>query len=456
MERQMKKDKDKLRQNLIEVFQQYRDNKQIARDIKKGMKEYKVLPGQVQTYINNAEEEILNVEISKLFLLSKVAYEILERESIDPLHYFTDREAKEVLTNFEGYSSGNVSFPYKFEAVTKVYEDDYLTTIKASEITLLFENQLLQYNPETQREMRVKFDRETDQVIETPKIHENSVKEMEALYEKDELIPSMITFNARLHSGDEGYELDYDEFNKTLTVKKGSLLDVLDGFHRINAIVRSYRRRPEIDKVFKLNILNYNKGKARRYFAQLNTTNPVGIGHVKKMADKTSGVAIAEYLKDNSEFKNGGIFPSDSLPPSSNALVTMNTLIDAIDDVYKLDGNRAEEIKTSRYLAQFFNELFVSFPDEFLGDVAEHRKNSLLPANSFFFGYLVLAKKMQDENIDLKNLYSIISKIDFSRKNKNWQKLDILDEEGRISKRVKNKIQKYFSELDLKESVGIE
>lgn len=64
----------------------------------------------------------------------------------------------------------------------------------------------------------------------------------------------------------------------TLTVTKGTLLDVLDGFHRINAIVRALRKDPFLEAIYKLNILHLGKYMAKNYFKQLNTTNPVGKG----------------------------------------------------------------------------------------------------------------------------------------------------------------------------------
>jgi hypothetical protein len=452
----MAKSKDKLRSNLIKVLTDIKDDTDKIKQVKKGMKSYKILPGKVQSYFNNPEL-VNELDIETVYFLTEQAYSVTENTTIYPTEYFTVREIKEIKSNFEGYESETIEFPYTFKNVLKGNEDDYMLYIKASEIKVLFENSLLQWNAETQREARQS--KKGDEIIETPKVVEKSVREMEELLEKGEMISTVITFNARLGTSDDesGEELIYDPNKMELTVTKGTLLDVLDGFHRINSIVRALRKDPSLDETFKLNILHKGKAQAQQYFKQLNTTNPVGQGHLKKMGETRQADFIAKQLQYNSELKNK-VAASDTIAPNSDFLVTFNVLSDAIDEVFNIE-DKPTAITTSRYLTQFINELFFSFPDEFMGDIAEERKNTLLNANSMFYGYISLARRMKDSDININQIANILSSIDFSRENKLWQDNKILDENKRINRNPQKSIMKFFNEIDLskyKEGVNVE
>ncbi|PGY04993.1 DNA sulfur modification protein DndB [Bacillus sp. AFS031507] len=440
--------KNELRGNLIEVVTDIKEDRKLINKIKKGMKEYKILPGQVQSYFNNPDL-LWKVDIETVYLFIEQIYSTTENPKIKPSLYFTSREIKEIKTNFVGYNTNSIEFPYTFKNVLKGTEDDFILYIKASEIKILFENGLLQYNSETQREMRQSQKKESDEIIETPKIIEKSIIEMEELINKGEMISTIITLNARLGSTDDesGEELLYTEDNMTLTVTKGTLLDVLDGFHRINAIVRALRKDPSLDAMFKLNILHLGKSIAQQYFKQLNTTNPVGKGQLKKLGEARQADFIAKQLQYNSELKNK-VAASDSIAPYSNFLVTFKTLSDAIDEVFKVEDKRTA-LNIAKYLIEFINELFFAFPNEFLSEVAVVRKNSLINTNSMFYGFITLARRMKDESIQMNKLPEIIGCIDFSRQNTVWEEYDILNQSKRISKSTKKQIYKFFNDIDL-------
>jgi hypothetical protein len=231
---------NELRGNLIEVVIKIRDDRKLVSHIKKGMKKIKILPGKVQSFFNNPHL-LWEIDIEAIYFFTENVYLATEDPNIKPTKYFTNREIKEIKTSFSGDNTNRIVFPYTFNNVLKGTEDDYILYIKASEIKILFEYGLLQYNSETQREMRQSKGKDSDEIIETPKIIEKSINEMEALLNRGEMISTIITLNARLGSTDDesGEELLYIEDAMTLTVTKGPLLDVLDRFHRINAIVRA-------------------------------------------------------------------------------------------------------------------------------------------------------------------------------------------------------------------------
>ncbi|MGG3920460.1 DNA sulfur modification protein DndB [Geobacillus thermodenitrificans] len=442
------KNKEQLQETLVATIEVIRtDKKRVAR-IKNGLKKYKILPGTVQLILNEPQEQLKQIDDKFLCLLTEQVYVASGNLELNPENYFSKREIKEVKSTFEGEVQKKVDFPYTFKPAIQIAPDMFITKIKASEIKLFMDNKLLQYNFETQREARIKVDKnDPTNIIQEVKINKKHMEHIKESIVKGEALPSSLTFNARLGTGDEGFELVYDEDTMELTIQKGTLLDCLDGFHRVTAVVKALEENPETDMTFMLNVVNFDIPKAREYFAQMNTIEPIGKGHLENIKKERQADFIVDQLKYNSELK-GRISPSEHIPHTTSLLVSLKTLADAIDEVYGIE-DRVEAIKTANYLKEFFNQLFYAFPDEFLGDVAAIREKSLINANVMFYGYVLLSKRMKDENISLDKLPEIIKKIDFSRDNEVWKKYKVLDEDKNVTTRAKRGIYKFFEELDL-------
>ncbi|WP_299831518.1 DNA sulfur modification protein DndB [uncultured Metabacillus sp.] len=447
MSTQIKKNKNEFINDLREVFTQIKDDKKITDKIKNNMKKFRVLPGKVQEYING-QVEMREDDIELISILAEQTYIVTGKSLSNPLNALTEREMKEIKSNFEGYQSEKVGFPYTFKNVVKIADDDFICSIEASEINFLYSNGLLEYNPETQREGRQIKNKSNDEIITVPKVIEKNVKEMVELLEKNEIISSMITFNARLGTSENEFgELIYNEENKTLTITEGTLLDVLDGFHRINAISRALRKDPSIDAMFKLNILNYNKKRAIKYFAQMNKGQSVSESHLKKMSETRYGDFVAKQVQSNSQL-SGKVAAGDHISPNSDLLVTFNTLSDGIDEIFNIE-NRQEALKVSEYLTEFFDTLFDLYPDEFINNISKTREETLLNTNVMFFGYLTLAKKMNEQNVKLNKLPKILNDIDFSRDNEMWESFNIIDANKRIKTTAKKRIINFFNLMEL-------
>jgi len=448
LDTQIKKDKSEFINDLQEVFTQIKDNKKITDKIKTNMmKVYKTLPGRAHGYIHGIEA-MREEDIQYIALLAEQTYIVTGKSLSNPLNTLTEREMKEIKSNWEGYQSKQETFPYTFKNVIKIADDDFICSVEAKDINYLFLNGLLEYNPETQREGRQVKSRDSEEIITVPKVIEKNVKEMVELLEKNEIISSMITFNARLGTSDnELGELVYNEENKTLTVTEGTLLDVLDGFHRINAISRALRKNPSINAMFKLNILNYNKKRAIKYFSQMNKGQSVSESHLKKMSETRYGDFIAKQVQSSSQL-SGKVAAGDHISPNSDLLVTFNTLSDSIDEIFKVE-DRSTALKISEYLTEFIDTLFDCYPEEFIKDIAKQREKSLMGSNSFFNGYIKLAKNMYDNKIKLRKLPSILNQLDFSRDNKFWQEINIVDSNQRIKSNAKRVIISVFDKLEL-------
>lgn len=101
---------------------------------------------------------------------------------------------------------------------------------------------------------------------------------------------------------------------------------------------------------------------------------------------------------------------------------------------------------------EFVNMLLGLYLDEFMNKIDEIRKVFLINDNNIFgIGYIVLVRRMFEEKIKLKEIRKIIKEIDFSRDNKMWIELGILDEKGNLNEinKVRKVIKDYFENLEI-------
>jgi DGQHR domain-containing protein len=438
-------------ENLTEVLYSIEHNRNKTKKLKEEFKDFNVSPGEVQKILNDPKQELqLLVEqnnVKFICVLTICTFNVTFSDSIDPLNYFTDREVKEIKSTYQGNVAEKLLFPLTIPNVIRVAEDDYICTMTANQIKEWQDSNLFQYNFETQREARLKADKDSGEIIFQPKVNPKSIEEIVELMKKGKAIRSVLTFNARLGTSDNAEELIYNDKDHTLTITDGTLLDILDGFHRLTSITLAISQDPSLDMTFKINIVNFSVKQAQEFFAQLNTTNPIAQGRLKEMKESRQADFIVKQVQANSEL-NEYITKSDRISPRSNILVTFNALSDAIHEVFDVkDKPTAMEI--ADFLSEFFDKLMLNNSKEFMTDIANVREKSLININAMFYGYVVLAKKFYDQKLKLAKLQPIIKSIDFSRDNEMWKFLGILDDNKNVTSHAGGKIIDYFKNLNI-------
>ncbi|KYD05332.1 DNA sulfur modification protein DndB [Bacillus atrophaeus] len=448
---------EKLLSEMRDVFSKRKHIRSFINNVHITMAEYKISPGSTQKVINELENPDMDLSKEYMYFLAKCLYTILESERFNPANYFTEKDMQEIETLWEGEIEEEIKLPYTFNGAVK-YSDSNLTfQITAEELYRLFENKLLHYNPNAQRTNKIKKIEGSDVEIPVPQLNKQSVEEIKELFKEGKLISSMFTFNARLGSSNEGIELDYHEEDMTLTVKEGTILDVLDGYHRLVGITTAIRQYPELKhllkRVFKVDIYNYTQKQAREHFGQQNTINPVKKSKVAEMNQHYYSNKIVKFIQDNSLIGDYIKTNGDWVKQDQNMLITFSDFKKAIErSYYKKDfNNQADILKTGRYLAAFFDALATIYIDEFLGDIAGERKKSFVNSHIFFNGYVLLAKRFHDLEISIDDIESkieeVLKPIDFNKDNKLWDQLGTVDKNGNA--KSPQKICDFFRKIEI-------
>jgi hypothetical protein len=445
----MLKDRKELEQDLVKVIQtsKIKTKKKVVNDIKKHLATYDII--DAQGWINDPEGRLPELDIRELLLFTEQIFSKTGAESINPQDYFTEGEFKDSRQFSASVDrlEKQIDLPILFSNATVVGNGAYMVTVDIQTIDKLISNELLDYNYDLQRE--AKFRKVKNIIRIEPTLNMSNVKEITQHLVDGTLVPTVLVWNAAVRSSETGTELIYDPTKLELTITKGTQLHIVDGYHRCKAAQNALQVNPNLHFNFAVLITNYSTKKAQTYQAQLAKATPISRTRIQELEANRLSDTVVQQLKDESDLK-GRISQTNRIHSLNKELVTYNVLSDTIDEEFKLE-NRADAADAGDFLSDFFNMLLGSYPDEFLNNVEEIRKKSLINDNNIFVGYIVLARRMMENNIKPRDIRKIIKDIDFSRENSIWKQLGILDEKGNITEtnKARKAIREYFNNIEL-------
>jgi hypothetical protein len=262
---------------------------------------------------------------------------------------------------------------------------------------------------------------------------------------------TQIVINAAIASAESGEEeLSYDPDTMRLTINRGTLLDIVDGYHRTKGTEICYVESGHIDHDWILLLTNYSDKEAKEYQGQLAKQTPIAKERREALLGERKGDMVLERLIPNSELKDR-VSQTVSVHTSNKELVSYDLLAKTISEQFNLE-KIVNVYKVADYLTKFFNFLFGTFEDEFLNNPDKYRKTSLMNQNNFIgVGYVVLAKRMMESELDPSEVVRIISGINFDKDNSQWIDLGIIDSKGRITDtpKARKAINDFFENIEI-------
>ncbi|MEW5569692.1 DNA sulfur modification protein DndB [Rossellomorea marisflavi] len=448
------RDKELLLENLYSVISLIKRKRKVVTEIKQQLVEHHgIMSGSIQEWLTNPEKNLEGVDIRELYLLTEQLYLKTGNMDIRPDEFFTNVEKKEARIYHASVKRSVLDFPLTFNNAIKVGSNAYSVPISIRMLDEMMDNMLIDYDPELQREMVVKQDM-SGNIRYEPTLIKKNVDEISEHLLNGTLVPTTLVLNAALGSSESGEELVYDSKTASLTVTNQTKLAVVDGFHRIRGSQVALRRNSELDFNFVVIITNYSKPMAKKYQYQLSQATPISAERAKQLKGDRHSDPIVNRLQVESDLKDR-ISQKGNIKPSVNQLVSYNLLADSIDNYFSINSNKDAK-NVGSFLIEFFDELIGSFPEEFITNVSETRKESIINENNMFIGYTIIANKLYQENLPAEKIVSIVNSIDFKRNNKEWIEANILDENGNFAKtdKARDNIAKYFKSLDILEMVG--
>jgi hypothetical protein len=443
----MKQARELLEQNLIKPTLEIKKRRGVVKDIKSYLSEkHDIFDGNIQTWINNPAEALRNIDPRLLYLFSEQIYQKTGDLDIKPDDFFTESEIK-TSRQYRGrmFLEEEMKFPLKFNHALESSRDSWIVMMDIKTIVGLLKARKLHWNPESQREATNKVI--NGEIVEVATIHMHNVNEMKQLLKDNKLERTQLIFNASLGSSDNGEEITFDKETKELQINSGTKMDVIDGYHRCKAAELALEERPDIEFMFEVKILNFAVDRAASYLAQISKGERMSEVKRRSMGKETNVDIIVSDLQEKSVLRDR-ISKKEGLLKSRKELVTYNTLANSIEKNFDLT-TKVNRYETYDYLEEFFEVLFSYYEDEFTTNYDETKNTSLIADNNMFAGYALLASRMKSKGIEPRHVYKYLKDTDFSRTNKLWIDLDVLDEKGRLTRNAKQGIEKYFSDIKI-------
>lgn len=416
------------------------NNPKEKREVESQLKNNGISKGQLVSYLKDVDK-LDNLDIREVALIGEqlsVKFGITE---LQLEQWFTELDISNIHQYYKVVEvTEKIEFPIVFENVTMVSNGVYILPISVKQVAQLYNGGALQYNIDVQRQP--KLVKRKGKVTERPTIYKKSVKEISQHLLDGTLVPTTIVYNCALGSADGMEELVYNSKERTLSVNEGTRIDILDGMHRTLGCVNAIAKDKNIDFNFICMIFNFNTKMAQQYQSQLAKANPIPKSRIQELEGSRYADTVVQMLRVDSELK-GRISSRDKIGKGTNELVSYGVIANAIDTTFHMK-NKLEATEIAKYLSDYFMYLFGYFEEELKG----LEEGNLMFYNKMFIGHIVLAKRLLDNNIDLRKLKDILGKIDFDRNSEIWKKYDIV-KDGKIGNKIEKQIQKLFNDLEI-------
>jgi hypothetical protein len=435
----MKQDRGVLEGNLAPILKRLSTNRSAVQTIQQDLAIHKILPGETQKYIN--EPNMLSqIEDSRvLYLLIDSVFNYTKDESINPEAYFYQNEMQTAKRYDENVFRKKDLFPFTLEDIVS-RDGEFGGFISIQDINRLFSERKINYNFDLQREpTKVK---RYDSIMLVPTLNMPNVNDITESLLKGQQFKTTIVLNAALGTAKSGQEIIYDDSKKTITFMPGTVLDIVDGYHRCKAVQNALIKNPNLQFYFQILVLNTDTAGARRYQGQFAKGTPLSEDRKRALNQPGLEDKVVDALNTDSDLA-GKISQQKDL--DNNELVMYSDLASAIKNNFELRVTNDTK-KISQYLIEFFNSLIGKFPDELYAKIKESKETSYVGLRQMFSGYIILASRMYKEDIPADMIEVIIDQISFSKNNILWK--NIISGQGKNKETLVN-IENLFKNLNI-------
>lgn len=428
---------------LSEVLTEIANNRDQQRSIEDYLnKNHGMVRGSFIELVSNPDK-IDNLEDEQIAVIINAIYEITQDERIIPRTFFAPKEIK-AIAKYEFEQIQQAALPYTIENVLAMPTNkDFLTIMSYQELASLWHGKVITYNYDTQRLSKKRLNAK-GKTIEKPDVNTKSVKNITRLMLEGKYKPDTILLNVLVNGSDH---IAYD--SGELTIYEGTEINLIDGMHRLQAILNVIEEDPNYEGYINVSIKYYPLAEAQFALGQVNTVNRFDKTLVKHYMGETQGAQIAKSLMNIPELHKR-ISIKTSLDKKLNLLTNFAVLSDSIEAIFEPESSK-DRYDITEVLTKFFSYMIGAFPNEFgtnLKTRTEIAKTSWITHHNLFVGFVVIAKKLYDKygkEFPVDEIVRIINSIDFNRETSDLT--EIMSGQGKVnSNKVKAQIRKLFEE----------
>lgn len=346
-------------ENLYEIldkyFSQIQKNSYYKREVQKFlMKKYEYSDIEYMQYIIGAKSKDEIPDNEMYWLID--AFNNVFRANMEMKTYFSDKEIVRFSSLKADYLKTDI-YPIRISPVIEIAEDQWVTKISIDLLKEFYDNQLIIYNPRTQRQLKQR--RRGQDVSYTIDIVSSSVKAIEGLMSKGEFVPNALTLNLNV----DDPEVDFDIVESELILNSGKF-DIIDGFHRFRAAINTKIKNPDFQFNFILNIMNFTEDKACQYIEQEDKRNKISKSYLASMDKSSPTNIIIDKLNNTLDSP-----VRDKIERAHRGEIDRATLFSLLEFILKTKNmNRSQCIKTAVFIINILKIVQENNPDVVFDD----------------------------------------------------------------------------------------
>lgn len=346
-------------ENLYEIldkyFSQIQKNSYYKRKVQKFlMEKYEYSDIEYMQYIIGAKSKDEIPDNEMYWLID--AFNNVFKANMEMKTYFSDKEIVRFSSLKADYLKIDI-YPIRISPVIEIAEDQWVTKISIDLLKEFYDNQLIIYNPRTQRQLKQR--RRGQDVSYTIDIVSSSVKAIEGLMSKGEFVPNALTLNLNV----DDPEVDFDIVESELILNSGKF-DIIDGFHRFRAAINTKIKNPDFQFNFILNIMNFTEDKACQYIEQEDKRNKISKSYLASMDKSSPTNIIIDKLNNTLDSP-----VRSKIERAHRGEIDRSTLFSLLEFILKTKSmSRSQCIKTAVFIINILKIVQENDPDVIFDD----------------------------------------------------------------------------------------
>jgi len=378
-------------------------------------------------------------DIKFLFLFTYSLNKSLEGKEpieINVEDYFTKIEVQKWVDYREDIPKESI-FPYVFKNVDMFTEGHWQCIVPAQEVERLNASNMLLYNPNTQRDLKV-----TKSGIRI-RVYPKKINQIAQRLLSGEQFADHIKINIVKNGEDR---VLYNPKNRTLTVYEGSTLNTFDGQNRKEGNAKALKENPNLNFNWGLVITNFSEIKTHAYMTQINKQTPISEESLEPKDYSKNENRVVDAIMDLNGELSKATKDTDDYIKSNRGLTTKGILAQAIIDNYTEQIELSYNISdVARWIGDFTDYLMGIYIDEFLINPYSIKDTSMINHKKMFFGYIALSSILQNESNWRELLKQKMESIDFNIDNPIWRTIGVNNNRD-TNKATRNKLYHLFKE----------
>lgn len=401
----MKVEEDELRFVLREAIADINTRKKKIDKVKELMYNMFNITNGETVFILNGKTPLDFMQKEMLFKVTKVLYEFnsrigaeFDKEKLDVEKYFTEDEII-VYSQKIDRKKQDRDIVIKAGNWMKVEDDQYVIKIYPDELMYDYINRdKINYNPETQRYLTTIKTREGNE-IQVITFDEDACGEIFDDMLNNFYISDMLALNVN-----PDYYLPPKVVNGDIIIPSKSVIDLIDGYHRLKAAINTKIRKPEWNQPLTFFLFICDTQKARRYILQEDEKIHLTKEQVEKTDELNPVIFIIEKLKKDVNF-----ILRDTIKDHKETVI--NKTITRVFNPKKLyPENRPEAVKIYHFIKNNIND-YIENNNLFGIEISKEKWFIFL----YTLKYCMDNKKEFHDIINKLDIDSIEKKMDFTK-----------------------------------------